>query len=661
MKNIIKKGNFEKFGTAVQGAWTTFTFHGEREDRCAVVLVSVKDGQEERIEVPKEYSFGSVYSVAVKDLKLSDYVYYFEVGGRKVMDPFAHGIMGRQVWNDLSREEENFEIFASFAPEQFNWGEDIQPEIGPGEMVMYKLHVRGFTMDSGTKRAPGTFYALANRIPYLKKLGVTTVELMPVYEFEEMALPKEKKLPDYPHWEVLEEDVILPEEEEERSTKVNYWGYGPGNYFAVKASYAKDPARASLEFKTLIKKLHENRMECIMEIYFPDGTNHNLILSALRYWVREFHVDGFHLLGQGLPVTAVIQDYLLSRTKIFYTDFAEKDFRGHKHRNLFVYREEYLYPARKIINHQGGNMKEFLDQQRKQGDQLGFVNFIAGNNGFTLADLFMYNDKHNEANGEDNQDGNAWNFSSNCGVEGPTRKKYVNRERRQKFRNSIMMLFLGQGVPLLWAGDEMGNSQGGNNNAYCQDNPTGWLNWKNEKSHRREIELVQQMAAFRREHPIISNPVPFHFSDDMGIGCPDISYHGDNAWLPGPDSRGLCVGVMYCGAYSPDPEKTEDVYVGYNFQSAVSPLALPKLEKGKGWYLAADSSDDERAFREESQKCEDQRKILMNPQSICILVGRQMPEEKKHRRKKDRGQNGQGVETLLYDNETQKSGDGRML
>lgn len=640
MKKIIKEGNFEKFGTAVQGEWTIFTFHGEREDRCAVVLVNVKDGQKERIEVPGEYCFGSVYSVAVKGLKTSEYVYYFEVNGEKMMDPFAHGIMGRQVWNDLSREEKDFEIFAAFAQDKFDWGSDVQPEIEPSEMVMYKLHVRGFTMDSRTKRAPGTFYALANRISYLKKLGVTTVELMPVYEFEEMSLPEKKKLPDYPRWEVMEEDVILPEKQKERSTKVNYWGYGPGNYFAVKASYAREPARASEEFKTLIKKLHENGMECVMEMYFPEGTNHNLILCALRYWVREFHVDGFHLLGQGLPVTAVVQDYLLSRTKIFYTDFSERDFRDHRHRNLYVYREEYLYPARKLLNHQNANMKEFLDQQRKQGDQLGFVNFVAGNNGFTLADVFMYNDKHNEANGEDNRDGNPWNFSSNCGVEGPTRKKYVNLKRRQNFRNSVMMLFLAQGVPLLWAGDEMGNSQGGNNNAYCQDNPTGWLNWRNEKTHHKDIAFVQQMAAFRREHPVIANPVPFHFSDEKGIGCPDISYHGQNAWMIEPDAKRLCVGVMYCGAYSPDESRSEDVYAAYNFQSVVTYLALPKLPRERGWYLTADSSDDVMPYLSEPVLCEDQRKIRVNPQSICILVGRPLPEKKKQTRKKDRLQNG---------------------
>lgn len=640
MKRIVKEGNFEKPGVAVQGDWTTFTFGGEREDSCAVILVRIRDGNKEKIEVPREYCLGSVHSVAVRDLDVSEYVYYFEINGKKVLDPFAHGILGRQVWNDMSREKAHFEIFDAFASDSFDWGSDMQPEVPLEEMFMYKLHVRGFTMDSGMKSAPGTFRALMNRIPYLKKLGVTTIELMPVYEFEEMSLPKEKKLPDYPKWETQAEDMIVPETVEERSGKVNYWGYGPGNYFAVKASYASRPAHASEEYKTLIKRLHANGMECVMEMYFPDDTNHNLILCALHYWVREFHVDGFHLLGKRLPMATVVQDSLLSRTKIFYTDYAENDFKAHKYRNLFVYREEYLYPARKILNHQNADMREFLNQQRKQGQQLGFVNFIAGNNGFTLADLFMYNDKHNEANGENNLDGSDWNFSSNCGVEGPTRKTYVNRERRQRFRNSIMMLFLAQGVPLLWSGDEMGNSQNGNNNAYCQDNPTGWLNWKNEKSHHREIQFVQQMAAFRREHPIISNPVPFHFADERRIGCPDISFHGENAWLVGPDTGSLCVGVMYCGAYSPDQEKTDDIYVAYNFQSAVSSLALPKLPKDRGWYLAADTSDDAMPCQQEPRLCENQRNILLNPQSICILVGQELPQKNKLTKKKDKLQNG---------------------
>jgi len=257
-------------------------------------------------------------SIAIKNLAVEEYVYYFEINGKKSMDPCAHGIMGRQIWNDATRKQDHYEVYGSFVSEEFDWGKSQCPEIGRSQMIMYKLHVRGFTMDSGRKTSLGTFRALSDRIPYLKKLGITTLELMPVYEFEEMEFPMQVKLPDYIQWREQEEDVIkLPKQSEEALSRLNYWGYEEGNYFAVKASYASEPVQASREYKALIKKLHENGMECVMEMYFPDDTNHNLVLDALRYWVREYHVDGFHLLGGNLPITAIVQDNMLSRTKFF--------------------------------------------------------------------------------------------------------------------------------------------------------------------------------------------------------------------------------------------------------------------------------------------------------------------------------------------------------
>lgn len=641
MKRIIKEGNYAKLGVQQQREWTIFTFSSEKEDQCCIALISTKDcNKKEKIEVPAAYCLGSLRSVAVRDLALGDYVYYFEINGNKVMDPCAHAVMGRQIWNDRDRARNGYEIFDAFAEEEFDWGKDMAPEIDRSDMVMYKLHVRGFTMDSGTKSVPGTFRALMNRISYLKKLGVTTLELMPVYEFEEMELPQPVKLPDYIKWDTQKDDMIKPQEQELAvKNKLNYWGYGPGNYFAVKAAYAAEPGHASTEYKTLIKRLHENGVECVMEMFFPDNTNHNLILDALRYWVREFRVDGFHLLGENLPVTAIVQDKLLSRTKIFYTNFDEGACqKERKYKNLYVYRDEYLYPARKILNHLNGNMRDFVDQQRKQGAYLGYVNYITSNNGFTLADLFMYNDKHNEANGEDNLDGCEWNFSSNYGIEGPTRKKYINKLRRQKWRNSVIMVLMAQGVPLIWSGDEMCNSQQGNNNVYCQDNPIGWLNWKNEKTHRQEIDFMRKMIEFRKEHPIISNEMPFQFSDYHSIGCPDLSLHGENAWVLEPDAKRLCLGMMYCGRYSTDQNKTEDVYVAYNFLSAVSAVALPKLAKDRLWFQVVDSSEEKMPFLEELRPCQ-QRKININPQSICIFVGRTVNVEEKKTKKRVKRQN----------------------
>ena len=626
MKINVKEGNYAKLGVQQQAGQVTFTFCGEKEDICFVVLVRKSDMNRVRVEVPESFCLGSLRSITIVDLDVTGYVYYYEINGIKQIDPCAQRIVGREIWNDESRKAKDYEVFCGFAKEDFDWKNDLAPEIPRDRMLLYKLHVRGFTMDADKQKYPGTFQALMNRIGYLEKLGITTVELMPVYEFEEMPIPVETKLPEYVKWEPDEEDMIQPESVQVQVGRLNYWGYGPVNYFAVKASYASNPEQADREYKTLIRRLHAHHMECIMEMYFPEDTNHNLIVDVLRYWVREYHVDGFHLLGESIPVTAIVQDNLLSRTKIMcekYDPGVVCD--GRKYMNLYVYKDEYMYPARKILNHLNGNMKEFLDQQRKQGSRLGYVNYITSNNGFTLADLFMYNDRHNEENGENNLDGNAWNYSNNYGIEGPTRKRYINSLRRLKWRNSMLMLMLAQGVPMLWAGDEIENSQKGNNNAYCQDNAIGWVNWKNEKTHRKELVFLQKLVRFRKEHPIISNEMPFQFSDYHALGCPDLSFHGESAWILEPTVGRMCIGMLYCGAYTKGDKEAEDVYVAYNFFSAVSSLALPQLDKHKRWYLVMDSSNDSQPYLDEAVLMENSS-ITMMPQSICVLVGRRVTE-----------------------------------
>ena len=634
MKIEVREGNYEKLGAVCGKDTVIFTFGGEKEDACAVVLVNRRTKEEIRVEVPEEYCIGSLRSITVGRFPVSDYVYCLEINGKRELDPYAKGIWGREIWNDRCREENEFAVYGTFEKGDFS-RMDYKPEIPKGQMFMYKLHVRGFTMELSSSKTRGTFRALMNRIGYLKRLGVTTVELMPVYEFEEMTLLSGEELPVYIPKSGRENTDDSKETARKRDERVNFWGYGPGNYFAIKASYASNPQKAKKEFFQLVSKFHENGMELIMEMFFPEDTNQNLIMDALRYWVREGHVDGFHLLGKNIPVTAIAQDVLLSRTKIFCESFP-KDLADKERRypNLYVYTEEYLYPARKLLNHFNGNMKEFMNQQRKQGTTLGFVNYIASNNGFTLADLFMYNDRHNEANGENNQDGNAWNFSNNYGIEGPTRKRYVNELRHLKWRNAVLMLCLAQGVPLLGAGDEMGNSQMGNNNAYCQDNSLGWLNWKNEKSHRKDVEFLSKLIAFRREHPVLSNEKPFQFSDYKSIGCPDLSYHGENAWILEPNEERMCIGVLYCGDYSTDSTKSQDVYVCYNFFSAVSCLAIPNPGSNRNWYQVIDSSRADMPYFDEPLLVTDQT-IQMSPQSICVFVSeKQKPGKEKIRRKK---------------------------
>lgn len=631
MNYKIKEGNYEKQGVQQLGKCTIFTFEGEKEDDCSVVLLNNEKEVVEKIEVPKEYCMGSLRSVAVENLKTDELLYMFEVNGKRVLDPYAHRIVGREVWNDEKRMPDA--VYGAFVPSGFAWGDDRSPEIDRSQMIMYKLHVRGFSMDAKASTTNGTFQAVSARIPYLQGIGVTTVELMPVYEFEERIFPEEKVLPDYIQWEAEDADMIVPPEETKVLPKLNFWGYTKGNYFAVKSSYARNAAKASMEYKALIRKLHQHGMECVMEFFFPEGTDQNLILAALRFWVMEYHVDGFHLLGETLPMTAIAQDKRLSRTKIFYTDFGDAGEKERSYRNLYVYKDEYQYPARKMLNHFGYDLDEFIDQQRKQGSVLGFVNYISDNNGFTLADLFMYNERHNEDNGENNCDGNAWNFSNNYGVEGPTAKRYINRLRKRQWRNAILMIMMAQGVPLLWSGDEFGNSQAGNNNAYCQDNPIGWINWKSERSHRDQKLFFENVARFRREHPILANPMPFQFCDYKALGCPDLSFHGENAWMIRPQGGGLALGMLYCGAYSVDAAYQEDVYVAYNFSASETVLALPGVGKTRQWYLQIDSSDDKTPYLAEPKVCAEGN-ITLPPHTIRVLAGREVSQ---HKKRKERG------------------------
>lgn len=268
-------------------------------------------------------------------------------------------------------------------------------------------------------------------------------------------------------------------------------------------------------------------------------------------------------------------------------------------------------------------MPELLGQLRRQNAVFGFVNFIAGHNGYTLADLFSYVQKHNEPNGEDNQDGLLWNFSCNGGVEGITRKRSILEYRRKQMRNAIALIMVGQGVPLLMSGDEFGNSQQGNNNCYCQDNKTGWVNWSSLKRHTLHERFVRQMIAFRRQHPILSSGRPMQMCDYESKGYPDLSYHGENAWMISniyPDT----VGMLYYGAYAARADGTEDdfIYIGLNFYLEPQCLALPKLSRRLQWYLTVNTADKEMPFCETPQLLEKKHQIEVPAQAVVILVGK---------------------------------------
>jgi len=623
MGNTMKEGNYAKYGVQVQSDGIIFTFEAEKEDECKIIFYGKNQEVIEKVEIPNQYCKGAIRSVCITGKSIKHLRYNYEMNGTVVTDPYANRIIGREKWNDKSRQDCNYQVCGGYSSQEFDWKEDKQPEVPCQQMVMYKLHIRGFSMDAGIRgKSKGTFAAVRERIPYFKKMGITTLEFMPVYEFEEFVLPEPVELPDYLKWQEKDEDIIKPKKASVPD-KLNYWGYVPGNYFAVKSSYAGTPD-ASREWKELIRELHANGMECVMEMFFVESQNQNVILDALRYWVREYHVDGFHLLGEKLPITLIAQDAWLRRTKIFYTGFEEMLLKEScRYPHLFAYNDEYLYPVRAMLNHMNGSLEALVCQQRKQHRVQGFVNYIADNNGFSLMDIFSYSEKHNEANGEANCDGSNWNLSNNYGAEGRTAKKHINAIRERQLCNAIAILMLGQGVPLLFAGDEIGNSQEGNNNAYCQDNHIGWVNWKKNGKYLWLAAFTARMAAFRKEHPAISSEEPKRFLDFGRKGFPDLSYHGENAWISTIPKEQQAVGVMYCGAYEKRADDSEDdmIYVGYNFHTGLGRLALPKLPDKKKWYLCMDTARGKEAFleKEEVQK---EMQIAVKGQSIVILIGK---------------------------------------
>ena len=615
MEYTIIEGNYAKIGVSKVADTVYFTFEGEKEQKCAILLYTVNDN-EIRIPVPDEYCIGALRSVGIRGLKWKKMNYNYEIDGKLLFDQHARKVIGREKWADTGRLNQNHPVRAGFDFAGFAWDGDRFPEIPREQMVMYKLNVRAFTMDAGfSGKKKGTFAGVMEKIPYLKELGVTSLELMPVYEFEEL-IAEEGKKQNLDGWSENAKEGFLLEDSQPPSYKINCWGYVSGDYYAPKASYSAT-GEPSLELKTLIRELHKNHMECILEMYFDEKMNQNIAVEILRYWVMEYHVDGFHLLGAALSVDAMAQDLILRRTKLFAEGFSRHLFQEKtSYPHLFVYNDDFLYASRKMLSRNHGNMPELLGQLKRQHPVFGFVNFIAGNNGYTLADLFCYVQKHNE-------DGLVWNFSCNGGVEGMTRKRTILEFRRKQMRNAVTLVMIGQGVPLLMAGDEFGNSQQGNNNCYCQDNKTGWVNWSALKRCAPYAQFVRQMIAFRRQHPVLSSSKPMQMCDYASKGYPDLSYHGENAWMLSnvyPDA----VGMLYYGAYALREDGSEDdfIYIGLNFYMEPQCLALPKLPRRMRWNLAVNTANKDMPFCDPPQPVEKKHQIEVPPQSIVILVGK---------------------------------------
>ncbi len=506
--------------------------------------------------------------------------YSYLIDDVEVVDPFAKAISTSSEWlnNPLYRRGQ-FTFDHSF-----NWEGVTAPKIKHEELVIYEMHVRGFTEDPSSKvLRRGTFLGIIEKIPYLKQLGVNAIELMPIFEFDEG--------------------------EQQKNGLVNYWGYNSTHFFAIMKRFASNSSRLAVivEFQTLVKELHKagilvfldvvyNHVSPLMNLeaiglneYFlldPDGTHTNytgcgnsinansnpsinLILSSLRYFVEEFHVDGFRFdLGGALArgksgkilehpplYQAIFQDDIL-KDKFFTAepwDAVGTNLVGKLgHTKLSEWNGEYRYAARRFLNLNQHNEGEFANALLGFPDLFGklkntrhIVHYPTSHDGFSLADLVSYSKKHNEANKEENRDGDNYNASNNWGVEGATYDYHILDLRLRTRKNFHIANLMAIGIPMITMGDENGLSHKGNNNPYCQDGPINWFNWKNKSEEQALISALCELRKHRvlpakEVHPIVkeNGVVVICYDDQMIVAFNnrpasfDLSQKLPGIWLP---------------------------------------------------------------------------------------------------------------------------------
>lgn len=568
----IQPGNALPLGVTKVADGVQFAIYLPDKRECYLKLFR-KGHQTEQYRIPltDEYRMGSVYFVHLRSKnttsafdiaeELSDkYEYVYEADGEDIVDPYAAGISGRDRWNRTDK----MPVRGRICLKEFDWEGDYILRKPFHELVLYQLHVRGFTKhaSSGVSK-PGTFAGLQDKIPYMKDLGINGVLLLPVYDFEE-----------------------------KQGDKVNYWGYGVSDtyYFAPKAAYSSGE-NADEEFKETIKKLHRNGMEVILDFYFAPGTNLNLMTDCLRHWVLNYHVDGFRVNTEVMPSLTLASDPILSGVKLFSSYWDEEMLSGagiHQADNcLAEYNEGFMNDARRFLKSDEGQAEAFYKRFYRHPDKVGVINFMTHVNGFTMMDLVSYDIKHNESNGERNADGTEYNYSWNCGVEGKTRKKAVLEQRKRQIRNAFLMLLFSQGTPMILAGDEFGNSQEGNNNPYCHDDAVTWLNWKPTKTGEQIRNYVKQLIAFRTEHPVLHQAKALCMQDTLSCGLPGISAHGVQTWRPDFSNYSRILGVLLAGDYAQKPDGTSDdsIYIILICVGRQSPLICQRCRQAKNGML----------------------------------------------------------------------------
>ena len=684
----VRPGLFDINGAMALPSGVSFTVHTHGGTSCELLLFH--RGEQEPYAVipfPEEYKIGDVYSMVVFDIDIEEFEYAYRVDGpydpakgllfdRKtvLLDPYAKAVAGQRIWG----EDRTAVYHARVVQDVFDWGDMPQSSRPMSDLVIYELHVRGFTRHhtSGVEHK-GTFRGLMEKIPYLKELGINAVELMPIFEFDESINAREVN----------------------GQRLLDYWGYNSVSFFAPNSSYASTDEynEEGKELKELIKALHDNGIEVILDVVFnhtaegnekgptfcfkgfdnkiyymltPDGNYYNfsgcgntlncnhpmvrqMIQECLRYWTVSYRVDGFRfdlasILGRnenGSPMNnppllqSLAADPLLGNVKLIAEAWDAGGMyqvgRFPAHNRWAEWNGRYRDVIRSYLK--GGNWEAWTAawsicgsgdmyggfDNDGQGGYAGYnscVNFITCHDGFTLYDLYAYNDKHNWANGWDNTDGAGDNRSWNCGAEGETSDPEVLKLRFRMMRNACAVLMCSRGTPMFLAGDEFGNTQYGNNNSYCQDNEISWLDWSFLEKNRDFFEFFRFMIRYRMNHPIIRRKLPNAVCGMDPLHTHDID--GDKVIDIPRDAR--TIAVSFAG-YDKEKGKDDIVYVALNTYWEDVKIKMPTLRQSGAWHLSVNTYGDEhgRYCYEEGEEVRIGREFIMRPRSVAVFTLRE--------------------------------------
>lgn len=597
-----------------------------KNNKCGIYLWKKEDIKKQdykislkesiQIAFPNTIRTGNIYAGSITNISIADYAYCFYVDDNLLADDYGRGFL-RPVQCVVEDKKESVSILLAYVPDaNFDWGNEKKPFTSFSESIIYGLHVRGYTKNETSKvKNKGTFCGITEKISYMKQLGITAIECMPVNEFITTEVPDEKdRVALYSYQEKIPNRKKDP-------TKINYWGFKKGYYFAPKLSYSSSE-NTQLEFKQMVKKLHLNNLEVILQFYFPLGYSASTILDILKFWILEYHVDGFRLIGDGIPKETIASDGFFSDTKIIFDQFHdvyENKYQSNEH--IAVTDTNFMMNVRKYLKGDEDTVQEFVDHMYQKGKDVNVINFITDYQGFSLADLVSYDRKHNEKNEENNKDGTDYNYSWNCGEEGPTKKRKVIALRNKQMKNAFLMLLLAQGTPYIKAGDEFAFSQQGNNNPYCQDNEVTWIDWNDYKRNRKQISFVKDIISIRKSHPILHLNKDLRVMDYLGCGYPDVSFHGNEAWRPVLDHVSRQVGILYCGKYAKIYNKEDQfIYIVYNMHWDVHEFAQPHLPKNKIWTKVIDTSELNQIKETVVSDTSKKNKIEVKSRSIHIYI-----------------------------------------